>query len=30
MFIDIWVVGIFALLFGVCAWWNYSSGVVKV
>lgn len=29
MFVDIWIVGLFSLLFGACAWWNYSSGVLR-
>jgi len=27
MFIDIWVFGVFAILFGVCAWWNRNVGI---
>jgi hypothetical protein len=27
MFIDLWIVGIFSLLFGACAWWNYRNGI---
>jgi hypothetical protein len=27
MFVDIWVFGIFAGLFGVCAWWNRNAGI---
>lgn len=27
MYLDYWVIAVFALLFGFCAWWNRSSGV---
>jgi hypothetical protein len=27
MFVDIWIFGVFAALFGVCAWWNRNSGI---
>jgi hypothetical protein len=29
MFVDLWIVGLFSLLFGACAWWNHSAGVRK-
>lgn len=29
MFVDLWIVGLFSLLFGFCAWWNYKTGVTK-
>lgn len=29
MFVDIWIVGLFSLLFGFCAWWNFTSGVKR-
>jgi hypothetical protein len=27
MFVDLWIVALFSLLFGGCAWWNYRKGV---
>lgn len=27
MFVDIWVLSLFSLLFGVCAWWNRTAGL---
>jgi hypothetical protein len=27
MFVDLYIVALFSLLFGVCAWWNYRKGV---
>lgn len=27
MFVDIWIFGIFAVMFGVCAWWNRNAGI---
>ena len=27
MFVDIWIFGVFAALFGICAWWNRNSGI---
>jgi len=27
MFVDLWVVCIFSILFGVCAVWNYTRGL---
>ena len=27
MFVDVWIFGVFAILFGICAWWNRSAGI---
>jgi hypothetical protein len=27
MYVDIWIFGVFALLFGACAWWNRTQGI---
>lgn len=27
MFIDLYIVCLFSVLFGICAWWNFSAGV---
>jgi hypothetical protein len=27
MFVDLWIVALFSLLFGGCAWCNYRKGV---
>jgi hypothetical protein len=29
MFVDLWIFGIFAILFGVCAVWNRMKGVTQ-
>lgn len=29
MFVDLWIVSLFSLLFGGCAWWNFNAGVKK-
>lgn len=29
MYVDIWIFGLFAILFGASAWWNRSSGITK-
>jgi hypothetical protein len=29
MFVDIWIVSLFSLLFGVCAYINYNMGIKK-
>jgi len=29
MYVDIWIFGLFAILFGVCAWWNRVAGVTQ-
>jgi hypothetical protein len=29
MFVDLWVFGIFAILFGVCAVWNRMRGITQ-
>lgn len=26
MFVDIWILSIFSVLFGICAVWNYNKG----
>lgn len=29
MFVDLWIVSLFSILFGICAWWNHREGVKK-
>jgi hypothetical protein len=29
MFVDLWIVGIFSLLFGACAYINYNRGIKR-
>lgn len=29
MFVDLWIFGIFAILFGFCAIWNQRAGISK-
>jgi len=29
VYVDIWIFGIFAILFGFCAVWNFKTGISK-
>ena len=29
MYVDIWIFGVFAILFGFCAVWNQKSGISR-